>query len=386
MSKRKLSAIDTNAPRSALMHALVHAHKENARCESVITDALDKFRYIPQAAWPTIFQTAMLMLDNRQSTCAVLNYLLYIKSGVQTAVVMDEANERLGDAALAVAQAHHSPLLYAIYTVASLSISCPAPPRPILLPADECQELERRSVWPAPFKLPQFVAVANPRNIPYSLESAAEGLCSAIEANMAIAAVQAAFAIVAAGDLHGVTFHCDRTADIKGVRYMQFLKSFVAPHKFPAKLSAKATFRAEALVPLIVAAYAQRRGLADLSELCLNVIASVRHANYYSPYAMASALVSMVIVNASKDDSQTQTQMQIHNPTPTNNALYPSMDNLEPEDRVLGSTTIVDAQTGDSALTWIAASSFGRSESISTLQFPNRITQILEPAWQTFFK
>jgi len=383
MSKRKLSAIDTNAPRSALMHALVHASKENARCESVIEDALDEFRFLPQAAWWTIFQTACVMLDNRQSTCGVLNYLLYIKSGVQTIVAMDEANERLGDAALAVAQAQHSPLLYAIYTVASLSISCPAPPRPILI---EPSADERRSVWPAPFKLPQFVAVANPRNIPYSVESAAEGLCSAIEANMTIAAVQAAFALVAAGDLHGVTFHCDRAADIKGARYMSYLKSFVAPHKFPAKLTAKATFRAEVLVPLIVAAYAQRRGLADLSELCLNVIASVRHANYYSPYAMASALVSMVIVNASKDDVQTQPQMQIHNPTPTNNALYPSMDNMEPEDRVLGSTTIVDPQTGDSALTWITASSFGRPETISTLQFANRITQILEPAWQTFFK
>ena len=379
MNKRKLRAIDTNAPRSALMQTLAHASKENARCESIVRDALADFRYIPQAAWETIFQTAFLMLDNRQAACSVLTYLLYIKSGLHTAAALDEANERLGDAALAVACADHSPLLYAIYTVASLSISSPAPPRPILV-----DEQERRSVWPAPFALPPFVSIKQSAGrLPYSLDAAAEALCSAIEKNMTIAAVQAAFAIVAAGEMHGVVLGCDRSVDIRGTRYMAFFKSFVSPHKFPAKLTAKTSFRAEILVPLIVAAYAQRRGLNNLVALCLAVVGSIRHANYYSPYAMASALASMVIVNAIDDDD---TGLQIHNPTPPNDALYPSMDNLEPEDRVLGATTIVDPQTGDSALAWIAASSFGRPETISTLQFANRLTQILEPAWETFFK
>jgi hypothetical protein len=371
--KRKLALIKTNTERSEFMSAL----SCDGSPEAVVQEALAGFRNVPHVAWLTIFQAACLTLDHRHQLAPVLRRLLEIKSGLHTREALDDANEQLPSAARAVAAGPHSSAVYALYTAASLSS---VPSVPLRLRATPCREY----AWPldAPFELPPFVCQTSTRPVTFALEAAAEELCAAIEYRVGVAAVQAAFAIVAASERESIMLSCDRALDVRGTLFKRYFRSFTGPSlPLVQKLHCSSVMRADVLVSLIVGAYAERCGMLELADLCLWVHASSRWANYYSPYAMAAALVTMLIYG-SQECTLPQVEQSV---VPANAVLYPLLDAMEYEDRTLASTTTVDAHTGATALMWIAASSFGQTAAHNTVAFASRVSDILLPEWQRRF-
>jgi len=366
----------------------------------MINDALAELGSVPQLAWLLIFKAACLTLDMDGAMAPTLFELLQLKAVPHaTAASLSEANEHLADAALMVAQARHSPLLYSLYTRTSLQ------PAPLAAPLSTVVRLEYLGLNAAParrFSMPQSMGLYQApmgTECPYNVGLALEALCMAIERNLMCQAMHAAYALVAAGRVYNTQIRCDRKLDPKGIALRAFLRRVWCAERTPFEVRASVSWRAEVLVWLVVAHYSMDRD-PTLLHITRLLVSAAQSANYYSPYAMAVALLSQLLLagkGAVAIDAQAELAplvpsdptldwLQISEPLPANSLLYPSTTLLEPEDHVLAASTVADRRSNKSALSLISSSSFYTdSHQQSTVLFMNRLKYLLVPSFCASF-
>ncbi len=292
-------------------HEIEMASVNTQLCTALLTGqgvsaALEPLTNVPQLAWPLIFRMACLTTAPRDLH-SVLTFMFSANSDGQ-----------LTDAALlSTHMTARSLRAYERYTLASLDPALTDVPR---------------AMWP----FWNVVGFSQARSCSWSVEMAARYFYSALVSRASAQATQAAFCIVAASRKYAAKIHRHELSDAKGTNFaLQIHYAFsddsqrtLNNHR-SVRVQQRGKHRAETIIYIVLAVVAQAMGRMDVVDLCRQCFETTSTNNFYSPYAMSAALITLLLDDATAPDYSCDSSVEF------SGLVQPTSDTSDPDDVVL---------------------------------------------------